>query len=93
MEMDYNFLDMNYPLYIGIRYDQSPYPILFKKMEGSFATKETLISKGKVCTKNVFQSTYFGIFDNDAKPIMVCDFENGELCGELSLDDLEYIIL
>ena len=80
-------------VYIGIRYNQHPYPILFKKIPDATATKETLISKGKTWTKLVSETTYFGIFDENAKPIMVCDFENGELCGELSLDDFEYIIL
>ena len=82
-----------HPLYIGIRYNQHPYPILFKKIPDATATKKTLISKGESLTKSISETTYFGIFDENAKPIMICDFENGELCGELSLDDLEYIIL
>lgn len=82
-----------HPLYIGIRYNQYPYPILFKKIPDVTVTKETLISKGELLTKSISETTYFGIFDDNSKPIMVCDFENGNCCGELSLDNLNFIIL
>ena len=60
-----------HPLYIGIRCNQHPYPILFKKIPDTTATKETLISKGESLTKSVSETTYFGIFDDNSKPIMI----------------------
>lgn len=53
----------NLTIYIGIEFNEEPYPVLFKKLEGLSLTKKELIVKGKELSKGSDKLLYLAGFD------------------------------
>ena len=83
----------NLTIYIGIEFNEEPYPVLFKKLEGLSLTKKELIAKGKELSKGSYKLLYLAGFDKTGNIKVAHDFQNGDWCGELSLEYLKYIVL
>ena len=80
-------------LYLGVEYNEEPYPVLFKKMCEDVYSKKEIIEIGKKISVGCDKITYLAGFDKKGKIKVAYDFQNGDFCGELSLEHFKYIVL
>lgn len=83
----------NLTLYIGVEYNDTPHPVIFKKMSDELYTKKQIIAFGKKLSQGIAKLTYLAGFDKNGKIKTAHDFQLGDWCGELSLHDLDYVVL
>ena len=80
-------------LYLGVKYNEYPYPVLFKKMGEDMCSKKEIFEIGKKISAGCHKITYLAGFDKKGKIKVAYDFQDGDFCGELSLEHLKYIVL